>query len=336
VSQWLSLFGKQPALLKGATPPAEKQEIVRGLHNGSIQFVVGTHALLQPSVKFRHLGMIVIDEQHKFGVNQRMVMQEKDAAADFLLMSATPIPQTLARTLYGDLDVVSIRILPKGRMEVGTHLVGAGKRQDMEQFIIKEIAERGTRVYYVAPRIEPDEEDDEATVKNVKSTFHELTRSAFAQVSCGFIHGRLQPEQRDKVMLDFVAGAVKVLVTTTVIEVGVDVPSANIMVIENAERFGLAQLHQLRGRVGRGQAQAYCFLLPAAADSNDTSAERLRYFCTHHDGFEIAEMDLKLRGPGDVVGRRQSGWNDLRLADILRDADLFRDIQEELDSFLVR
>jgi ATP-dependent DNA helicase RecG len=275
--------------------------------------------------------MIVIDEQHKFGAAQRLVMQEKDTAADFLLMSATPIPQTLAKTLYGDLDIVTILKSPPGRRPVETFCVPESKRIDMERFLLKEIRERGAAAYYVVPRIEHDESLE--TIRDAETAFAELKKGAFAGIPCGCLHGRMSSDEKERVMKSFAAGSIRLLVSTTVVEVGVDVPRATVMVIENAERFGMAQLHQLRGRVGRGSEKSYCFLLtPSEADS--ATAERLSFFSRNHDGFRISEMDLTLRGPGEVAGFRQTGWEDLRLADIVRDAGLFRQIQEEIDAVL--
>jgi ATP-dependent DNA helicase RecG len=282
-------------------------------------------------VKFKKLGMIVIDEQHKFGAAQRLTMQEKDLASDFLLMSATPIPQTLAKTLYGDLDIVTIMKPPPGRHPVETHCVPESKRQDMERFLLKKIKEDGAAAFYVVPRIEHDESLD--TIRDAESAFAELRKGAFAGVPCGCLHGRMSSDEKGRVMTSFAAGGIKLLVSTSVVEVGIDVPRATVMVIENAERFGLAQLHQLRGRVGRGNEKSYCFLLTSPG-VDSAAAERLSFFSRHHDGFKIAEMDLTLRGPGEVAGFRQTGWEDLQLADIVRDAGLFREIQAEIDAVL--
>jgi ATP-dependent DNA helicase RecG len=329
VESWLAPLGFSAELLMSGIPAPDKRRICAGLDKGTVRFVVGTHALLQPSVRFKKLGMIVIDEQHKFGAAQRLALQEKDVASDFLLMSATPIPQTLAKTLYGDLDVVTILKSPQGRQPVATHCVAESKRVDMERFVLGEIRERGGAAYWVVPRIEQDE--DAGTVADAETTLAELEKKTFAGVPCGCLHGRMTSAEKERVMRSFAAGDIKLLVSTTVVEVGVDVAHATIMVIENAERFGMAQLHQLRGRVGRGSEKSYCFLLtPANAD--DDTLRRLNFFCGHHDGFKIAEADLELRGPGEVAGFRQTGWEDLKLADIVRDAELFREIQEEIEA----
>jgi ATP-dependent DNA helicase RecG len=331
IASWLAPLGFSAELLKSGVTAEDRQRITRALADGTARFVVGTHALLQPSVKFKRLGMIVIDEQHKFGAAQRLTMQEKDTASDFLLMSATPIPQTLAKTLYGDLDIVTILKPPPGRQPVETQCVPDGKRSDMERFVLDEIRERGAAVYYVVPRIEQDGSGE--TLRDVETVSAALRKGAFAGIPCGCLHGRMSSIEKERVMKSFAAGALKLLVSTTVVEVGVDVPHATVMIIENAERFGMAQLHQLRGRVGRGSVKSYCFLL-TPFDMDSGTAERLSFFCGHHDGFRIAEMDLKLRGPGEVVGFRQTGWEDLQLADIVRDAELFREIQEEIETLL--
>jgi ATP-dependent DNA helicase RecG len=332
IARWLEVIGVTPALLTGAMPAAERRETLGGLRSGDVRVVVGTHALIQEGVAFRTLGMTVIDEQQRFGVEQRLALQEKDPAADFLLMSATPIPQTLAQTLYGDLEVVTIRHRPAGRTSVSTHLVPESKRGDMEEFIGARIAE-GAQVFHIVPRIEQSDPDDE--VRDAATVASELRGGPLGSVAVGMVHGRMGAGEVEREMRAFAEGATKLLVATTVVEVGVDVPAATIMVVENAERFGLCQLHQLRGRVGRGGDRAYCFLL-ARETAGGVAAERLRRFCRTHDGFEIAELDLSLRGPGEVLGSRQAGWDDLRMADIVRDAGLFREINQELSSLLAR
>jgi len=334
LSSMLGPLGIKPDLLTGQTPPDRRRRISAGLIDRSLQFLIGTHALLEPSVVFKKLGMIVIDEQHRFGAGQRLTLSQKDPAADVLVMSATPIPQTLAKTLYGDLDIVSICTLPKGRLPVKTHWVPDPKRQDMERFVLDQIASQDSQVFYVAPRIETDDDNSDEgpqnVVKNVTALFDSLKRGAFSSVAMGLVHGKTDPAQLEATMREFRANKIKILVATTIIEVGIDVPSATILIIENADRFGLSQLHQLRGRVGRSGRQSYCFLL-ANAPQGSFAHQRLSYFCAHNDGFDIAEKDLALRGPGEVIGMRQSGWDDLVMADILRDARLFLEIQADLD-----
>ena len=332
VSAWLNIFSIKPGLLKGGISSKKKRELLSGLRTGNLLFVVGTHALLQPSVNFAKLGMIVIDEQHKFGAEQRLTLQQKDPASDFLLMSATPIPQTLAKTLYGDLDIVTIRSQPKGRQKVSTHLVPETKRKDMEKFILKELLDNGSQAFCIVPRI--DSIDDYGEVKDVTSVYSTMKQGAFSNVPIAAIHGRIDSTEKEKIMKEFVVGRIKLLIATTVVEVGIDVPNATIMIVENAERFGLSQLHQLRGRVGRGSKKAYTFLL-ANPTGNEMAQTRLKRFCANHDGFAIADLDLTLRGPGEVAGFRQTGWSELKIADILKDADIFREIQEELDNLLI-
>jgi ATP-dependent DNA helicase RecG len=318
-------------ILLGQSAPDERRRIGTGLANGSARFVVGTHTLLSPQVKYSKLGMIVIDEQHKFGAQQRLNLAEKDPAADMLVMSATPIPQTLAKTLYGDLDMVSMQSAPSGRLPVSTHLVPENRRSDMERFILNEIREQHGQVFYVAPRIESSDGPDEGPeLRDVYSVLESLQSGPLSSVAIALVHGAMSPAEREKAMASFAAGDIKVLVSTTIVEVGIDVPGATVLVVENAERFGLSQLHQLRGRVGRSSTKSYCFLL-ASAEEGSPAHSRLSYFCSHHNGFEIAEQDLFMRGPGEVSGFRQSGWEDLRLADMLRDAGLFREIQNEID-----
>ncbi len=332
ISSWLNALGLKAALLTSGVSADAKAKILADLRTGRLPCIVGTHALLQSSVVFSKLGMIVIDEQHKFGVDQRLALQQKDLASDFLLMSATPIPQTLAKTLYGDLDIVTLRTSPKQRQEVSTHLVPEEKRADMERFIRKEVVENGSQAFYIVPRVETC--DDGTALKDIASVYETLRNGPFAGLPMAAIHGKIDAGDKERIMKDFSGGAIKLLCATTVVEVGIDVPNATLMIIENADRFGLSQLHQLRGRVGRGSKKAYTFLLTGAID-NDTTQKRLSRFCTTHDGFAIADMDLTLRGPGEVGGLRQSGWDELKIADIMADADTFREIQEELDRLLL-
>jgi ATP-dependent DNA helicase RecG len=331
IEQWLATLGMNASLCRGGMNQADRANLCSGLAAGTVRFVVGTHALLQPDIRFKHLGMIVIDEQHKFGVEQRLALHEKDKASDLLLMSATPIPQTLAQTLYGDLEVVTIEKPPKGRLPVATHLVPDLKRVDMERFVRTMIEKENAAAYWVVPRIEKDDAED--VVKDAGTTFESLSHGSMHGIPMACLHGRLAIEEKERIVRQFIEGSVQLLVSTTVIEVGIDIPRATSMVIENAERFGLAQLHQLRGRVGRGGAKAWCFLLSPLANDPDT-AQRLSYFCAHSDGFKIADKDLELRGPGEVGGFRQSGWEDLKMADIVRDAPLFREIQAEIEHHL--
>ena len=331
IETWLGRLDLHAELLLGSTVAQNKRRIFGDLASGRLRFIVGTHALIQPAVKFKALGMIVIDEQHKFGAAQRLSLQEKDPASDFLLMSATPIPQTLAKTLYGDLDLVEIRESPAGRHPVSTHLVPEERRSEMERFIRSEIEKKQAAAYYVVPRIGQDE-DSESSVE-IAATVKKLAAGAFKGIPTACLHGRMTSKEKERTIRSFADGGVKLLVSTTVVEVGVDVPHATCMVIESAERFGMAQLHQLRGRVGRSGEKSHCFLL--TSPSADAEArERISFFSRHHDGFKIADRDLSLRGPGEVAGFRQTGWEELRIADIVRDAELFRTIQHELDAMI--
>ncbi len=322
-------LGIEPALLTGSV--RGKSEVSAGLRQGGVPLVVGTHALLQPSVTFAKLGMIVIDEQHRFGIEQRTQLQQKGTCADFLLMSATPIPQTLARTIYNDLDIVTIRGLPPGRRPVRTHCVPNARRGAMEAFIREHIEEYGAQVYYVVPRIDASDEE-ESEVKSLLSMYDGLVCGPFSGVPSALVHGRLPAEEKERAVAGFAAGRIKLLAATTVVEVGIDAPGATIMVIEDADRFGLSALHQLRGRVGRSGSQAYCFLLCSSSAQPDTAGERLRKFCRNHDGFALAELDLKLRGPGHLKGSRQSGWDDQEMAAVLEELDLFREVQGEVEA----
>jgi len=354
VEKYLDRLGFRVEYL-GAGDMREKQNIRSVLASGELRFVVGTHALFMPSVEFSDLGMVIIDEQHKFGAAQRLKLQEKGPSSDFLLMSATPIPQTLAKTLYGDLDTVEITSRPN-RAPIATHIVPEGKRGDMEKFILEQIS-GGARVFYVVPRIDQiddtGDDDNEAeekpagksktktgsddshnsgsSVKTVDSAADMLAAGPLAAVPIHRLHGQMSYDEREAAIDAFRNGTPGILVATTIVEVGVDVSDATVMVIENPEYFGLAQLHQIRGRVGRSDKPSYCFLLPGA-NQNDDTAERLKFLCGCADGFKIAEWDLRNRGPGDTAGSRQSGWDDLKAADILEDADMFREIMAETEN----
>ena len=335
VNAWLGPLGLTADLYTAATTAGAHGHTLRQrFASGKSRFIVGTHALLQPSVAFNAVGLVVIDEQHRFGARQRLELHGKDDKADFLMLSATPIPQTLAGTLYGDLDLVTLRSLPPGRQPVATHLVPDNKRDDMERFI-RERLDAGEQCYYIVPRIDHDdtEEENRPRLKSLDGTFAELTRGAFSDIPAAFIHGRIESAEKERIFTGFIEGATRLLVATSVLEVGIDAKNATIIVIENSERFGLAQLHQLRGRVGRGTRQSYCFLL-TAPDIPPETRDRLLRFCRERDGFSIAEMDLHNRGPGEVSGYKQSGWDDLAFTDILRDVSLFSEIRNEIGEFL--
>ena len=292
--------GKRCALLISAMTAKEKRQVYEGLADGSIDFVVGTHALIQKDVEFHDLALVITDEQHRFGVMQRQEISDKGDAPHILAMSATPIPRTMALILYGDLDVSVIDELPAGRQKISTYLVDSDYEQRLYTFIEKQIA-LGGQVYFVCPLVEENEELDLTSVQ--KQT--DILKKKFGDAQVKMLHGKMKSTEKDAIMSAFAAGEVKVLVSTTVIEVGINVPDATLMIVRDAERFGLSQLHQLRGRVGRGNKKSYCVLL---SDSRSKSAkERMQFFTTTTDGFLIAQKDLSLRGPGDLIGARQSG-----------------------------
>jgi ATP-dependent DNA helicase RecG len=288
------------AFLSGSTPAAEKRAIKAGLKNGTIDIVCGTHAVIQADVVFSNLSFVVCDEQHRFGVAQRSSLSEKGESCDVLIMSATPIPRTLSLIFYGDLDVTTIKDKPRSRQEISTSIIPERKYLDMLHYIERE-AKAGRQAYFVCPKIEGD---DEGTVMSVTELYEELKRT-LPDVRFGLMHGKLKDKEKNVVMTDFKNKRYDCLVSTTVIEVGVDVPDATIMVIYNAERFGLSQLHQLRGRVGRGSQKSYCFLL--CGNDTEQARERLSVIKNNSDGFAIAESDLQIRGGGDFMGTRQSG-----------------------------
>jgi ATP-dependent DNA helicase RecG len=313
----------RPELLVGRLTPAEKSAVRQRLSAGQARLVVGTHALLEETTAFQRLGLVVIDEQHRFGVEQRAALIGKGAAPDVLLLSATPIPRSLALTLYGDLEVSTLRQRPPGRGKVRTAVRTANQRERVLQFVEKECSE-GRQAYVVLPVIEESERAD----LRAATTMAESLRGRWPGLEVGLVHGRLKPDERDDVMRRFRGGEARVLVATTVIEVGIDVPNATIMLIEHPDRFGLAQLHQLRGRIGRGEGSGYCILM-----ADGSVPERLKAFAATEDGFRIAELDLAERGMGDLIGARQSGGVEVRHARLPEDSDLLtraRDLAGEL------
>jgi ATP-dependent DNA helicase RecG len=312
------------SLLTGGTPAAARREQLAEITSGAVHLVVGTHALVQRGVAFNTLGLVIIDEQHRFGVLQRATLRTKGTAPDVLVMTATPIPRTLALTMYGDLDVSVIRDLPPGRLPIKT-IAKPESRRAAIYALVKEEVERGRQVYVIFPLVE---ESDKIDLKAATAMADHLAADVFPSFRVGLLHGRLKPEGRDRVMKAFAAGEIDILVSTTVVEVGVDVPNASVMLVEHAERFGLSQLHQLRGRVGRGAHQSYCCLLYQAPLS-DEARGRLRAMTETTDGFEIAERDLQLRGPGDFFGTRQAGMPTFRLVDLVRDRELLVEAQQE-------
>lgn len=317
LSELLAPAGIRIALLTASVKAAEKRKLHAALAAGEIDLVVGTHALLSSGVSFSRLALVVTDEQHRFGVKQRSDLAAKaELPPHIMVMSATPIPRTLALILYGDLEVSVLDELPPGRRPVETFLVGEDKRARMLGFVRKQVKE-GRQVYIVCPMVEEGEEETTATLKAATAYAGDLQKHIFPDLRVGLIHGKLKPREKEEIMSAFGAGEIDVLVSTTVIEVGVDVPNASLIIIENAERFGLSQLHQLRGRVGRGEHQSYCVLV-SGSRGEDTRA-RLKALCDTTDGFQIAEEDLKLRGPGDFFGERQHGLPQMRMATLVED-----------------
>ncbi|MGV3459090.1 MAG: ATP-dependent DNA helicase RecG [Flavobacterium sp.] len=306
-------------LLTGSSKTAERRIIHEGLEDGSLHIIIGTHALLEDKVQFKNLGLAVIDEQHRFGVEQRSKLWRKNAVPPHVLvMTATPIPRTLAMSLYGDLDVSVIDELPPGRKPIKTVHRYDSNRLKVWAFLREEIA-KGRQVYIVYPLIQESEKMD---YKDLMDGYESISRDfPLPQYSVSIVHGKMKPAEKDSEMARFAAGKTNIMVATTVIEVGVNVPNASVMIIESAERFGLSQLHQLRGRVGRGAEQSYCILMTGHKLGNDTLT-RIDTMCRTNDGFEIAEVDLKLRGPGDIMGKQQSGVLNLQIADLVRDRDI--------------
>lgn len=321
-------LGIRCGLLTGSTKAKERTALLKALGDGSLQVLIGTHALLSDDVQFCAPGMAVIDEQHRFGVEQRRRLNEKFGCGHLLVMSATPIPRTLALIFYGDLDISILDELPPGRAELTTHLIPEYKRADMYAFLKRHI-DAGEQVYIVCPQIEENEEND---LKNVTGYVEALKKTPLRDVPCGILHGKLKPADKDRVMAGFASGETPLLVSTTVIEVGVDVKNATIMVVENAERFGLSALHQLRGRVGRGSRRSYCLLL----SENAAALDRLKVLCRSRDGFLIADEDLKQRGPGSFFGTEQHGLPELKLASLVTDMDVVRTVSEDAAELLRR
>lgn len=318
------LLGITVRSLTGRIKKKEKEALLAEIGSGAAQIVVGTHALIEQNVKFHRLGLAIIDEQHRFGVMQRSTLTSKGYEPDVLVMTATPIPRTLALTVYGDLDVSVIDEMPPGRIAIITRLYFENRRGEAYQFIENEL-KKGRQAYVVYPLVEETEKSD---LKAATEMAAHLQADIFPQWKVGLLHGRMKGEEKEAVMTSFKAGEVHLLVSTTVIEVGVDVPNAAVMVIEHPERFGLAQLHQLRGRVGRGGSQSYCILMGPRMFAEE-ARERLNAFTRTNDGFLIAEEDLRIRGPGEFFGTRQSGLPDLRAANIIRDADLLETARME-------
>jgi ATP-dependent DNA helicase RecG len=327
-TRWLAPLGLAPILLSGRMPARARREALEAIATGAPGIAIGTHALFQEEVRFRRLALVIVDEQHRFGVHQRMRLREKGAGGRYphqLIMTATPIPRTLAMTAYADLDVSVIDELPPGRTPVATVAMPDARRDEVVQRI-RSACVAGRQAYWVCPLIEESEQLEAQAAEDAAAALAE----ALPEVAVGIVHGRMPPTAREKAMAEFKAGRIGLLVATTVIEVGVDVPNASLMVIENAERMGLAQLHQLRGRVGRGSEASTCVLLwhpPLSA----LAKERLAALRSTNDGFAIARRDLELRGPGELLGTRQAGLMQLKVADLMRDADLLPRVQSAAD-----
>ena len=325
----LEPFGVNVTLLVGGMKAAERRVALAAIADGRAGLVVGTHAVLTDQVVFKNLGLAIVDEQHRFGVRQRGILAGKAKCPHLLVMSATPIPRTLGLLLYGDLDISVLDELPPGRQPVKTWFITGRKRRDMYGFLDQQIA-AGHQVYIVCPAIEENELD--AGMQAVKQYYADTACALLPHRRIGLLHGKLKPKEKDEIMAKFKAGELDVLVSTTVIEVGVDVPNATVMVIENAERFGLSALHQLRGRVGRGAAQSCCILI--SDNENQAVRERLHFLCRTSDGFEIAKYDLETRGPGDFFGEAQHGLPALQVANLVQDTRTLKVAQQEAKALL--
>ena len=328
LNRLLSPFGMRVALLTGGMKAAARRATLAAIRDDEADLIVGTHAILSEGVEFARLGLAVVDEQHRFGVRQRGMLAEKAENPHLLVMSATPIPRTLGLLIYGDLDISILDELPPGRQPVKTRCITGKKRQDLYGFLDREI-DSGRQVYLVCPAIE---ETPDGGLNAVKRYYEDIAKALLPERRVGLMHGKLKPKEKAAVMEDFKAGRLDALVSTTVIEVGVDVPNATVMVIENAERYGLSALHQLRGRVGRGAAESWCFLV--SDNTSENVQKRLKFLCSTADGFAVAQYDLETRGPGDFFGSRQHGLPTLQIADLMNDTRTLHAAQAEAVAML--
>jgi len=324
-------LGFRTGLLTGSMTPKQKRETRELIRTGYYHLIIGTHALITEDVEFSSLGLVITDEQHRFGVRQRSALSAKGSEPHMLVMSATPIPRTLALILYGDLDISVVDELPPGRKPVDTFAVDESMRERINRFIRKLVGE-GRQVYIVCPLVDDPEGLDDGR-KAVEAYTKKLSEEVFPDLRVGFVHGKLKQKDKDAVMNEFVAGNIDILVSTTVIEVGINVPNAALMIVENAERFGLSQLHQLRGRVGRGKHKSYCILF--SQSKNEATKARLDIMTKTTDGFVISEEDLKFRGPGDFFGDRQHGMPELKIADLSTDSETLREAADAAIDLLV-
>lgn len=315
-------------LLTGSMTKKKKDQLLSDIESGKVDIIIGTHALIQEQVHFDKLGLVITDEQHRFGVKQRAALTEKGQNPHILVMTATPIPRTLALILYGDLDISIIDELPPGRKKINTYAVNESMRQRIYHFIRKQISE-GRQIYIVCPLVD---ESEALEAKSAVEYAKELKEKVFPEYNIGLLHGKMKASEKEMIMKQYVNGEIDILVATTVIEVGVNVPNASVMIVENAERFGLSQLHQLRGRVGRGKYQSYCILFYNG--NSDIARERMKVMESTNDGFKISEKDLELRGPGEFFGTRQHGLPDLKIANLFSDIEILKQVQEAAEELL--